>query len=156
MTRPPRVRQAPFVRAAAIAFAAVLGATALAGCGGDDGTATPTPSLPASAMATPSTAMPGSDPATWSPVLVRKGTADVTLLVGQVAIVPRLEYAKRSWLAESSDPTIAQVLDPETAQVVGFRGMAAGSAVIRVYRGTGKANDGKGKLVQEIPVTVGP
>lgn len=143
----------PLVRSALCAGGALALALALAACGGDD--AAPAPSIPASSMASQA-AMPGSDPATWAPILVRKSTADVSLLVGQVAIVPRLEYAQRSWLAESSDPSIAQVLDPETSQVVGFRGMAAGSAVIRVYRGTGTANDGKGKLVQEIPVTVGP
>lgn len=149
MTRRMRVRPSA---AAALAAAALV----LAGCGGGD-EAAPSASLPASAMASASPgAMPGSDPATWSPVLIRKGTTDVTLLVGQVAIAPRFAYADRSYLVESSDPTVVQVLDPETGQVVGFRGMAEGSAVVRVYRGSGKANDGKGKLLQEIPVIVGP
>lgn len=142
----------PIPRRIAAAFALPLAVVLIAGCGG--GEAEPTPSLPASAMASPTAPMPGSDPATWSPVIVKPRTARVELLIGQVAIAPRLEYADRPYLIESSDESVVQAL--EGGQVVGFRATGEGAATVTIYRGKGKANDGKGKIVQEVEVLVGP
>ena len=150
---------------AALALAGVLASGALlAGCSsGDSGAA-----ASASASAMPSGAMSasaeasvtnegsliGADPATWAPLIVKKGDSSLDMVVGQVAIAPKLKYAKQPWIVESSDEAVVSVSTPDAGQVVAMQAAAAGTATVTVYAGKGKANGGKGKVIATVEVTV--
>jgi hypothetical protein len=139
------------------------GSVLLAGCSSDgDAAATASasamPSGAMSASAVPSIADEGSligaDPATWAPIIVRKGESSIELVVGQVAIAPALKYAKLPYIVESSDEAVVSVSTPDAGQVVAMQAVAAGTATVTVYRGKGTANDGKGKVLATVEVTV--
>lgn len=152
-------------RTALALTAAVLGgALLLAGCSGDSSSDA---SQLASASAMPSGAMSssaesivgegnliGSDPATWAPVIIKPGESSLELVVGQVAIAPKFRYAKQSYIVESSDAAVASVSTPDSGQIVAVQAVAAGTTTITVYRGSGKANDGKGKVLAVVELTV--
>ena len=148
------------LRAFGAAIACTIALTALAGCGGssDEGAlASPSIALPSSAMgssaATPSTDMVGTDPATWSPILIKKKTKSVELIPGQVAIFPAFEYAANpNFVAVSSDPTVVEVLEANPQSVVGLRAVGVGEATVKVYRGT--ASGGQGKYLRKVKVVV--
>lgn len=147
---------------AAVAALALGSSVLLAGCSSDDAgsaaSAVATSSaLPSGAMSeSPSAggALIGGDPATWAPIIIRKSTTTVDLVVGQVAIAPALKYADLPYVIEVSDPAVVSVTTPDAGQVVAVQGVAAGTSTVTVYRGKGKANGGKGKVVAEVEVTV--
>lgn len=160
MTRSPaRPRSLALVIAGVVASGALL-----AGCSsGDSGAA-----ASASASAMPSGAMSasasasvagegsliGSDPATWAPLIVKKGESTLDMVVGQVAIAPKFKYAKQSYVVESSDESVISVTTPDAGQVVAMQAAAPGTATVTVYTGKGKANGGKGKILATVDVTV--
>ncbi len=147
-------------RALGAAIACAIALTALAGCGGssDEGaSASPSVALPSAAMgstaATPSTDMVGTDPATWSPILIKKKTKSVDLIPGQVAIFPAFEYASNpNFIAVSSDPTVVEVLEANPQSVVALRAIGVGEATVKVYRGTDSG--GQGKYLRKVKVVV--
>lgn len=149
---------------AGLAALALGGSLLLAGCGGDDAGSAASASAMASTSAVPSDAMSGtpggdssligSDPATWAPVIIKKGSSTIDLVVGQVAIAPALKYAKFPYVIEASDPEVVSVTTPDAGQVVAIQGIAAGTSTVTVYKGQGKANGGKGKKLAEVEVTV--
>lgn len=144
---------------------ALLGSSVLlAGCSGGGDTAA---SGVASASTMPTGAMSaspdsvggegtliGADPSTWAPVIVKKGESSIELVVGQVAIAPKLRYAQQSYAVESSDASVVSVSTPDTGQLVAMQAVGAGTATVTVYRGAGKANGGKGKILAKVEVTV--
>lgn len=148
------------LRAIGAAIACSIALTALAGCGGssDEGaSASPSIALPSAAMestaATASGDMVGTDPATWSPILVKKKTKKVDLIPGQVAIFPAFEYAANPYfIAVSSDPTVVEVLEANPQSVVGLRAVGIGEATVKVYRGT--EGGGQGKYLRKVKVVV--
>jgi hypothetical protein len=136
---------------------AILAAATLAACGGSDATSTASTSpsaLPSTAMASAmaSDSMVGTDPGTWAPLMVRKGKT-VTLVPGQIALVPALNYAKRpNIVAVSSDETVVEVLPNDPTSVVAFRAIAPGTATIQTYNGPVDAVGTK--KLRKITVTV--
>jgi ferric-dicitrate binding protein FerR (iron transport regulator) len=148
----------------AIALAALLGgALFLSGCSGD--TSADSSDI-ASASAMPSGAMTdgasamgdgtliGADPSTWAPLLIKRGESALDMVVGQVAIAPKFRYAKQSFAVESSDASVASVSTADTGQVVALQAVGPGTATVTIYRGSGKANGGKGKILATVEVTV--
>ena len=149
----------------ALALAGVLASGALlAGCSsGDSGTAASASAMPSGAMSASAAAsgsvvdegsLIGADPATWAPLIVKKGESSLEMVVGQVAIAPKLKYAKQPWIVESSDEGVISVSTPDAGQVVAMQAVAPGTATVTVYAGKGKANGGKGKVIATVEVTV--
>lgn len=142
------------------AIACTIALTALAGCGGssDEGaSASPSIALPSAAMgstaASPSSDMVGTDPGTWSPILIKQKTKKISLIPGQVGIFPAYEYAANpNFVAVSSDPTVVEVLEANPQSVVGLRAVGVGEATIKVYRGT--ESGGQGKYLRKVKVVV--
>jgi hypothetical protein len=136
---------------------ALLTAATLAACGGSDAASTVStaPSaLPSAAMESPiaSDSMVGTDPGTWSPLMVRKAKT-VTLAPGQIALVPSLNYADRpNIVAISSDETVVEVLPSDPNSLVAFRAIAPGTATIQAYNGPVDAAGTK--KLRKITVTV--
>lgn len=131
---------------AATAAASVL----LAGCAGEDPEAAPSLGTMTTA-ASPTAGMPGSDPATWAPIMLRKGTKTLELVTRQVAVWPALEYANNpDFTVVTSDPTVVEALPSGDGTVVGIIGVGPGEAVVRVY----KTPDVTGKAFRKVTVTV--
>ncbi|MGI9136078.1 MAG: hypothetical protein ACR2JS_03330 [Candidatus Nanopelagicales bacterium] len=138
------------------ASAVVLLATAtLAACGGSSSSseASTAASPAASAIASSSAeALIGGDPATWSPIMVKKKTKTIELIPNQVAVFPAYEYAENgNYTAISSDPTVVEVLPADNASVVAFRAIAPGTAVVKVYD---DAVENGGKKIKKVTINV--
>ena len=138
----------------AVAF---LAAATLAACGGSDASSTEStaPStIPSAAMQSPtaSDSMVGTDPGTWAPLMVRKAKT-VTLVPGQIALVPSLNYAGRpNIVAVSSDESVVEVLPSDPNSLVAFRAVAPGTATIQAYNGPVDAAGTK--KLRKITITV--
>jgi hypothetical protein len=133
--------------------AAVLVATGtLAACGGSSSSSEATASAPASAIASESATIVGGDPATWSPIMVKRKTKTIELVPNQVGVFPAYEYAKNgNFTAISSDPAVVEVLPADNASVVAFRAIAPGTAIVKVYD---DAVENGGKRIKRVAVTV--
>lgn len=143
----------------ALAAFGLLAATTLGACSDSAETVTTaTPSVAMSALEEPTIApmddiMVGQDPATWSPVLVKK-KKKIELIPSQIAVFPDFEYSKKTgYVAVSSDPGVIEILPAGNGTAVGFRALGPGTAVVKVYDGP---VDAKGKVVQKVKVTVNP
>lgn len=149
----------PSTKVLAITACGLLAVTMLGACS-DSAETVPTvaPTVAASALAEPTVeatedVMVGEDPATWSPIIIKKKKS-IEIIPKQVALFPNFEYGKKTkYVAVSSDPAIIEVLPADNASVVAFRGLAPGTAVVKVYDGP---VDGKGKVIQKVKVTVNP
>ena len=105
----------------------------LAGCAGDDPEAAPTLGTMTTA-ASPTAGMAGSDPATWAPIMLRKGTKTVELVTRQVAVWPALEYANNpDFTVVTSDPTVVEALPSGDGTVVGIIGVVFGALRVAVF-----------------------
>lgn len=152
MTRPSK-------KVLALAACGLLAATMLGACS-DSAETLPTvaPTVAASALAEPTVEatediMVGTNPATWSPIIIKKKKT-IEVVPEQIAVFPNFEYGKKTkYVAVSSDPTILEILPADNASVVAFRGLAPGTAVVKVYDGP---VDGKGKVIRRVKVTVNP
>ena len=150
----------PSTKVMALAACGLLAATMLSACS-DSAETVPTvaPTVAVSALAEPTVEatediMVGDDPATWSPIMVKKKKKTVELIPRQIAVFPNFEYAKKTkYVAVSSDPAIVEILPADNASVVGFRALGPGTAIVKVYDGP---VDGKGKVIQKVKVTVNP
>lgn len=138
---------------------AIVAAASLAACGGSDEGASPSASMsmPASAMASTAASsqepLVGGDPATWSPILIKKKTKSIQLVPNQVAVFPAFEYAKNpNYVAVSSDPAVVEVLEADNDSVVALHAVGLGDAVVKVYQGT--ADGGQGKYLRKVKVSV--
>lgn len=142
----------PRRKTAALVLVGAIASLGLAACGGGDAAApTPTLSAPLASVSASPTTMPGNDPATWAPVILKKGTKTAEMVTRQVAIWPALEYAKnKDFTAVSSDPTVVEILPSDSGTVVGFRAVAPGEATVKVY----KTADATGKAFRKVKVTV--
>jgi hypothetical protein len=134
---------------------ALLATATLAACGGGSSTAeaTSAASPAASAIASSSAgAIVGNDPATWAPIMVKKKTKSIELIPNQIAVFPAYEYAKNgNYTAISSDPAVVEVLPADNSSVVGFRAVAPGTAVVKVYD---DAVENGGKKIKKVTITV--
>ena len=142
-----------FVTTAVVALVAI---GTLAACGGSSSSseASAVASPAASAIASESATIIGGDPATWSPIMVKKKTKTVELIPGQVAVFPAYEYAKNgNYTAISSDPAVIEVLPADNASVVAFRALSVGTAVVKVYD---DAVENGGKKIKKVTITVNP
>jgi hypothetical protein len=130
---------------------ALLATGTLAACGGSSASseASVSPSAIASSSAP---AIIGGDPATWSPIMVKKKTKTIELVPGQVGVFPAYEYAKNgNYTAISSDPAVVEVLPADNASVVAFRAIAPGTAIVKVYD---DAVENGGKRIKRVAITV--
>lgn len=136
---------------------ALLATATLAACGGSSSSseASTAASPAASAIASSSAeAIIGGDPATWSPIMVKKKTKMIELIPNQMAVFPAFEYAKNgNYTAISSDPTVVEVLPADNASVVALRALAPGTAVVKVYD---DAVENGGKKIKKVTITVNP
>ena len=142
-----------FVSTAAIAL---LATGALAACGGSSSSseATAAASPAASAIASEATTIVGDDPATWAPIMVKKKTKTIEMIPRQIAVFPAYEYAKNgNFTAVSSDPAVVEILPADNSTVVGFRAIAPGTAVVKVYD---DAVENGGKKIKKVTITVNP
>lgn len=138
------------------AVVALVATGTLAACGGSSSSseASAVASPAASAIASESATIIGGDPATWSPIMVKKKTKTVELIPGQVAVFPAYEYAKNgNYTAISSDPAVIEVLPADNASVVAFRALSVGTAVVKVYD---DAVENGGKKIKKVTITVNP
>lgn len=136
----------------ALAAAALVATGTLAACGGSSSDSEATASAPASAIASESTTIVGGDPATWSPIMVKRKTKTIELVPNQVGVFPAYEYAKNgNFTAISSDPAVVEVLPADNASVVAFRAIAPGTAIVKVYD---DAVENGGKRIKRVAVTV--
>jgi hypothetical protein len=138
------------------AAVALLAAGTLAACGGSSSSseATAAASPAASVMSSESATIVGGDPATWSPIMVKKKTKRVELIPNQVGVFPAYEYAKNgNYTAISSDPAVVEVLPADNASVVAFRAIAPGTAIVKVYD---DAVENGGKRIKRVAITVNP
>ena len=136
----------------AIAAVALVATGTLAACGGSSSSSETTTSAPASAIASESTTIVGGDPATWSPIMVKRKTKTIQLVPNQVGVFPAYEYAKNgNFTAISSDPAVVEVLPADNASVVAFRAIAPGTAIVKVYD---DAVENGGKRIKRVAVTV--
>ena len=136
----------------ALAAAALVATGTLAACGGSSSDSEATASAPASAIASESTTIVGGDPATWSPIMVKRKTKTIQLVPNQVGVFPAYEYAKNgNFTAISSDPAVVEVLPADNASVVAFRAIAPGTAIVKVYD---DAVENGGKRIKRVAVTV--
>ena len=148
------------LRPGGTACALVVAGVLLAACGGsgDEGaSASPSLSLPPSAMsssaANGSSDIVGADPGTWSPILIKKKTKAIEVVPGQVAIFPNYEYALNpNFVAVSSDPLVVEVLEANPQSVVALRAVGVGTATVKVYQGT--ESGGQGKYLRKVKITV--
>ena len=136
-----------------VTAAAVLVATGtLAACGGSSSSTEATASAPSSGMASESATIVGGDPATWSPIMVKRKTKTIELVPNQVGVFPAYEYAKNgNFTAISSDPAVVEVLPADNASVVAFRAIAPGTAIVKVYD---DAVENGGKRIKRVTITV--
>ncbi len=135
---------------------ALLATATLAACGGSSTSEATTAASPAaSAIASSSAeALIGGDPATWSPIMVKKKTKSIELVPGQIAVFPAYEYAKNgNYTAISSDPAVVEVLPADNASVVAFRAIGPGTAIVKVYN---DAVENGGKRIKRVAITVNP
>lgn len=145
-------------RTAVIAVLALTLGASLSACGGsgDEGaSASPTISLPASAMETTAAQaeMPGADAGTWSPILIKKKTKSIELVPGQIAIFPALVYSLNPhFVAIAADPAIVEILDADKDSAVAIRAVAVGDTTVKIYQGT--AEGGQGKYLRKVKVHV--
>jgi hypothetical protein len=129
----------------ATAAAALVATGTLAACGGSSSSSEATASAPASAIV-------GGDPATWSPIMVKRETKTIELVPNQVGVFPAYEYAKNgNFTAISSDPAVVEVLPADNASVVAFRAIAPGTAIVKVYD---DAVENGGKRIKRVAITV--
>ena len=136
----------------AIAAVALVATGTLAACGGSSSDSEATASAPASAIASESMTIVGGDPATWSPIMVKRKTKTIELVPNQVGVFPAYEYAKNgNFTAISSDPAVVEVLPADNASVVAFRAIAPGTAIVKVYD---DAVENGGKRIKRVAVTV--
>jgi hypothetical protein len=134
------------------AAVALVATGTLAACGGSSSGSEATPSAPASAIASESATIIGGDPATWSPIMVKRKTKTIELVPNQVGVFPAYEYAKNgNFTAISSDPAVVEVLPADNASVVAFRAIAPGTAIVKVYD---DAVENGGKRIKRVAVTV--
>lgn len=138
-------------KTAATFLVGTIATLGLAACSSGDAAApTQTPTLAASVAAT-DTSMPGDDPSTWAPVILKKKTKAVEMVPRQVAIWATLEYADNpDYTAVSSDPSVVEILPSDSGTVVGFRAVAPGEAVVKVYKNV----EATGKAYRKVSVTV--
>jgi ABC-type glycerol-3-phosphate transport system substrate-binding protein len=135
---------------------ALLATGALAACGGSSSSseATAAASPAASAIASEATTIVGDDPATWAPIMVKKKTKTIEMIPRQIAVFPAYEYAKNgNFTAVSSDPAVVEILPADNSTVVGFRAIAPGTAVVKVYD---DAVENGGKKIKKVTITVNP
>jgi len=136
---------------------ALLATAILAACGGGSSSseASTAASPAASAIASSSAeTLVGGDPATWSPIMVKRKTKTIELIPGQIAVFPAYEYAKNgNYTAISSDPAVVEVLPADNASVVAFRAIAPGTAIVKVYD---DAVENGGKRIKRVAITVNP
>ena len=135
---------------------ALLATGALAACGGSSSSseATAAASPAASAVASEATTIVGDDPATWAPIMVKKKTKTIEMIPRQIAVFPAYEYAKNgNFTAVSSDPAVVEILPADNSTVVGFRAIAPGTAVVKVYD---DAVENGGKKIKKVTITVNP
>ena len=136
----------------ATAAVALVATGTLAACGGSSSSSEATASAPASAIASESATIVGGDPATWSPIMVKRKTKTIELVPNQVGVFPAYEYAKNgNFTAISSDPAVVEVLPADNASVVAFRAIAPGTAIVKVYD---DAVENGGKRIKRVAVTV--
>lgn len=136
----------------ATAAVALVATGTLAACGGSSSSSEATASAPASAIASESATIVGGDPATWSPIMVKRKTKTIELVPNQVGVFPAYEYAKNgNFTAISSDPAVVEVLPADDASVVAFRAIAPGTAIVKVYD---DAVENGGKRIKRVAVTV--
>lgn len=136
----------------ATAAVALVATGTLAACGGSSSSSEATASAPASAIASESATIIGGDPATWSPIMVKRKTKTIELVPNQVGVFPAYEYAKNgNFTAISSDPAVVEVLPADNASVVAFRAIAPGTAIVKVYD---DAVENGGKRIKRVAVTV--
>ena len=134
------------------AAVALVATGTLAACGGSSSDSEATASAPASAIASESMTIVGGDPATWSPIMVKRKTKTIELVPNQVGVFPAYEYAKNgNFTAISSDPAVVEVLPADNASVVAFRAIAPGTAIVKVYD---DAVENGGKRIKRVAVTV--
>jgi len=143
--------QLKFISTAAIA---ILATGTLAACGG--GSASSEASAPASAAASTIASEPativGDDPATWAPIMVKKKTKVIEMIPRQIAVFPAYEYARNgNFTAISSDPAVVEILPADNSSVVGFRAIAPGTAVVKVYD---DAVESGGERIKRVAITV--
>jgi ABC-type glycerol-3-phosphate transport system substrate-binding protein len=135
---------------------ALFATGALAACGGSSSSseATAAASAAASAIASETATIVGDDPATWAPVMVKKKTKTIEMIPRQIAVFPAYEYAKNgNFTAVSSDPAVVEILPADNSTVVGFRAIAPGTAVVKVYD---DAVENGGKKIKKVTITVNP
>lgn len=135
---------------------ALLATGVLAACGGSSSSseATAAASPAASAIASEATTIVGDDPATWAPIMVKKKTKTIEMIPRQIAVFPAYEYAKNgNFTAISSDPAVVEILPADNSTVVGFRAIAPGTAVVKVYD---DAVENGGKKIKKVTITVNP
>lgn len=134
---------------------ALLATATLAACGGSSSSseASTAASPAASAISSSSAeAIIGGDPATWSPIMIKKKTKTIELIPNQMAVFPAFEYAKNgNYAVISSDPTVVEVLPADNASVVALRALAPGTAVVKVYD---DAVENGGKKIKKVTITV--
>lgn len=134
------------------AAVALVATGTLAACGGGSSSSEATTSAPAAAIASESATIVGGDPATWSPIMVKRKTKTIQLVPNQVGVFPAYEYAKNgNFTAISSDPAVVEVLPADNASVVAFRAIAPGTAIVKVYD---DAVENGGKRIKRVAVTV--
>ena len=144
------------IKLVSTAAIALLATGALAACGGSSSSseATAAASPAASAIASESTTIVGDDPATWAPIMVKKKTKTIEMIPRQIAVFPAYEYAKNgNFTAVSSDPAVVEILPADNSTVVGFRAIAPGTAVVKVYD---DAVENGGKKIKKVTITVNP
>lgn len=134
---------------------ALLATATLAACGGSSSSSEASTAASPAASAIDSSsaeALIGGDPATWSPIMVKKKTKTIELIPNQVAVFPAYEYAENgNYTAISSDPTVVEVLPADNASVVAFRAIAPGTAVVKVYD---DAVENGGKKIKKVTINV--
>lgn len=136
-----------FISTAAIA---ILAAGTLAACGGSSATSEPSPA--ASVIASEPATMVGDDPATWAPIMVKKKTKVIEMIPRQIAVFPAYEYARNgNFTAISSDPAVVEILPADNSSVVGFRAIAPGTAIVKVYD---DAVESGGERIKRVAITV--
>ena len=136
-----------FISTAAIA---ILATGTLAACGGSSTTSEPSPA--ASVIASEPATMVGDDPATWAPIMVKKKTKVIEMIPRQIAVFPAYEYAKNgNFTAISSDPAVVEILPADNSSVVGFRAIAPGTAIVKVYD---DAVESGGERIKRVAITV--
>ncbi len=136
---------------------ALLATATLAACGGGSSSSeASTAASPAASAIASSSAAPivGDDPATWAPIMVKKKTKTIEMIPRQIAVFPAYEYAKNgNFTAISSDPAVVEILPADNSTVVGFRAIAPGTAIVKVYD---DAVENGGKKIKKVTITVNP